>query len=73
MICHEYSKVAYKRKDLKTSHFGKVNKQHLFQSIAEYSCNEGYYIDGHQHRACQVNEEWSGGKPQCKGRFFILL
>ena len=38
---------------------------HLYQSIGEYSCDEGYYLSGDTHTACQADQQWSAAEPSC--------
>ena len=35
-------------------------------SIATYSCNSGYYLNGSFNRICQANGTWGGSDPTCK-------
>jgi hypothetical protein len=36
-----------------------------FNSVASYSCNAGYLLDGATTRTCQANAQWSGAAPTC--------
>ena len=38
----------------------------LFNTVVNYSCNEGYELFGSQQRTCQVNEQWSQSLPECR-------
>ncbi|XP_072114251.1 sushi, von Willebrand factor type A, EGF and pentraxin domain-containing protein 1 [Mobula birostris] len=38
---------------------------YTFQSLANYSCNNGYLIKGDWTRTCLANGSWSGETPQC--------
>ena len=40
-----------------------------FESIATYTCNEGYTLTGDMTRFCQANEMWSGSDPTCDRKF----
>lgn len=35
-------------------------------SIAIYSCNNGYFLEGKERRVCQSNREWTGRSPVCR-------
>ena len=37
----------------------------IFQSVAEYGCNEGLILSGSQSRTCQADGTWSGADPVC--------
>ena len=39
----------------------------IFQSMASYSCDNGYNLVGVQRRTCESNAMWSGAEPECKG------
>ena len=41
-------------------------------SVATYSCDTGYVLEGSSTRQCQANEGWSGVQPICK-RVFTLI
>ena len=34
-------------------------------AVANYSCNEGYNLDGNEIRTCQGNGQWDGAAPNC--------
>ena len=34
-------------------------------SMAEYTCDNGYFIKGPTSRVCQSDSMWSGLQPQC--------
>ena len=38
-----------------------------FGSVATYSCDRGYTLDGNTSRICQSNGQWSGPQPSCVG------
>ena len=37
-----------------------------FGSIAIYSCDDGYVLNGNEMRICQSSGEWSGDEPTCE-------
>ena len=39
----------------------------VFQSVANYTCDNGYNLVGIQSRTCESNATWSGNEPVCKG------
>ena len=39
----------------------------IFQSVATYTCDNGYNLVGIQNRTCESNAVWSGDEPECKG------
>ena len=36
-------------------------------SQANYSCSEGYILNGNAIRVCQEDGQWSGSEPACEG------
>ena len=38
-----------------------------FGSQANYSCSEGYVLNGNSARMCQADGQWSGSEPLCEG------
>lgn len=50
---------------------GKINLSGTtFESIAMYSCNNGFFLDGgDQTRVCQISGEWSGEASTCTGKY----
>lgn len=34
-------------------------------AVANYTCNEGFYLNGSEARVCQSNGFWSDVKPMC--------
>ena len=42
-------------------------------SIANYTCDEGFLLDGPVVRMCGSNGMWSGSTPQCEGEFEGLM
>ena len=41
-------------------------------SIADYSCDEGYDLNGLTQRICQSNNSWSESVPTCEGKLAKL-
>ena len=39
-----------------------------FGSQANYSCSEGYTLNGTTTRVCQADGQWSGSEPICEGQ-----
>ncbi len=35
-------------------------------SIASYSCNDGFSLNGDPTRVCQSTAQWSGTEPMCQ-------
>ena len=51
---------------------GPVNGQvsvdgNTFGSQANYSCGEGYVLNGNSIRICQTDGQWTGSEPTCEG------
>ena len=38
-------------------------------STVEYSCTEGYALNGTSERTCMSSGEWSGALPQCQSKY----
>uniref|UniRef100_A0A8V5H791 Uncharacterized protein n=1 Tax=Melopsittacus undulatus TaxID=13146 RepID=A0A8V5H791_MELUD len=43
-----------------------TGEEYTFQRHTEYSCNEGFLLDGDRRRVCLANGSWSGIAPVCK-------
>ncbi|PKU44337.1 von willebrand factor type egf and pentraxin domain-containing protein 1 [Limosa lapponica baueri] len=43
-----------------------TGEEYTFQRRTEYSCNEGFLLDGDSSRVCLANGSWSGITPVCK-------
>ena len=39
----------------------------VYNSVATYSCDIGYSLDGDDERRCLENKQWSGTPPTCSG------
>ena len=44
-----------------------------FGSQANYSCSEGYLLNGTSTRVCQADGQWSGNEPTCEGSSLTSL
>ena len=50
----------------------------MFGTVANHSCDEGYFLVGDSVRTCEgngstVEGEWSGTVPVCSGRLYVWL
>ena len=43
----------------------------VFGSVATYSCNDGFGLEGEETRECQANSQWSGEAPTCVRKYCI--
>ena len=41
-------------------------------SMANYTCDEGYILDGVVQRTCEENGQWSGDVPQCQRKLISI-
>ena len=39
-----------------------------YQSVATYSCDTGFELDGDRRRTCSAQGTWTGSEPQCIGQ-----
>ena len=55
--------------------YGRVNTDSgtTYNSMATYSCNEGYYLNGSASRTCMANGEWSQSTSSCIRKCVLLL
>ena len=44
-----------------------------FGSQANYSCSEGYVLNGNGTRMCQADGQWSGSEPLCEGQDLLCV
>ena len=42
-------------------------------SVANYTCDEGYILDGVTQRICGENNQWSGDVPLCQSKLRIII
>ena len=53
---------------------GEVSAEgNTFGSQANYSCSEGYVLNGNSTRMCQADGQWSGSKPTCEGQDLMCV
>ena len=45
----------------------------MFSSMASYSCDQGFGLQGDATRTCQADGTWSGATPQCRSELILLL
>ena len=43
--------------------------EYLADSVASYTCDEGFELFGTGMRMCQSNKTWSGVEPKCQGKW----
>ncbi|XP_060618494.2 sushi, von Willebrand factor type A, EGF and pentraxin domain-containing protein 1 isoform X2 [Anolis sagrei] len=43
-----------------------TGEEYTFQKYVEYSCGEGFLLEGDQKRVCLANGTWSGNPPVCR-------
>ena len=43
----------------------------MLGSMATYSCDPGYTLDGNASRICGSDGQWSGSQPSCNGECII--
>jgi len=57
-------------------YFSFTNENRILGSFAEYTCNEGYYLQGTSQLQCITilnNMTWSDEPPQCNGKYYNIL
>ncbi|ELT94722.1 hypothetical protein CAPTEDRAFT_112484, partial [Capitella teleta] len=37
----------------------------IFGTVATFSCDDGFSLNGNSEIICQANGKWSGSKPSC--------
>ena len=42
-------------------------------SIAGYSCNRGFVLNGNTRRTCSSNGQYDGREPSCRRKLFVLI
>ena len=54
--------------------FGEVNlTDTTFGSLANYTCQSGYSINGTRVRVCEGTGQWSDSMPQCIRKIIVFL
>ena len=43
-----------------------LSKATSYKSVAKYTCNTGYKLQGPTERRCEKDEQWSGNNPTCE-------
>ncbi|XP_061487863.1 sushi, von Willebrand factor type A, EGF and pentraxin domain-containing protein 1 isoform X2 [Rhineura floridana] len=43
-----------------------IGEEYTFQKYIEYSCEEGFLLEGDQKRVCLADGSWSGSSPLCR-------
>lgn len=44
----------------------KIGSNHSYGASIQFTCNQGYTLQGSQERICQNSGEWSGSQPTCQ-------
>lgn len=44
-----------------------------FKSVAKYTCDNGYMLNGTAERTCQANQQWSGSERTCESEILDKL
>lgn len=42
-------------------------------SIARYTCNAGFVLQGLGARVCQSSSQWTGADPSCQSKPFVVV
>ena len=54
--------------------YGEVSAdRNTFGSQANYSCSEGYVLNGNSTRMCLSDGQWSGSEPRCEGQDLLCV
>lgn len=48
------------------------SRSFLAFSRCDYSCFQGYQIEGDRYRICQEEGSWSGAEPTCTGMYGLI-
>ena len=70
----QYFSIAVSCGNLSNPVDGEVSTEgNTFGSQANYSCSEGYVLNGNSTRMCQADGQWSGSKPTCEGQDLLCV
>ena len=42
-----------------------VDGRYPLETLASFSCNEGYYLSGTEETTCQTSGKWNMDRPEC--------
>ena len=45
----------------------------MYSSMASYSCDQGFGLQGDATRTCQADGTWSGATPRCRSELIFLF
>ena len=67
-IMYDFSSAAVQCGNLSSPINGQVSTDgNTFGLQANYSCSEGYVLNGNSTRMCQSDGQWSGSEATCEG------
>ena len=70
----QYFSIAVSCGNLSSPVDGEVSADgNTFGSQANYSCSEGYVLNGNSTRMCQSDGQWSGSEPLCEGQNLLCV
>ena len=70
----QYFSIAVSCGNLSSPVDGEVSAEgNTFGSQANYSCSEGYVLNGNSTRMCQADGQWSGSEPRCEGQELLFV
>ena len=73
-IIAQYFSIAVSCGNLSNPVDGEVSADgNTFGSQANYSCSEGYVLNGNSTRMCQSDGQWSGSEPLCDGQDLLCV
>ena len=49
----------------------KIGTNHSYGASIEFTCNQGYTLQGSQQRTCLTTGQWSGSQPTCQSKPYI--
>ena len=50
-----------------------MNSETTYNSVATYTCNDGYILNGNATRTCLETGLWSGSVPTCTSKQYIIM